>query len=91
METKKKKKKKKKKKLKQKKKNLRFLKPPSAAVITSDINDLYEEYDIDKVAYLFENFDLFSDKVYNKCQNNEDFKNETNKGKNWFTYIILNE
>ena len=27
--------------------------------ITNEINELYEEYDIDKVAYLFKNIDYF--------------------------------
>ena len=26
-------------------------------------NELYEEYDVDKIAYLFKNIELFSDKI----------------------------
>ena len=37
------------------------------------------------------NFDFFSDKIYNKCKNNEELKNETNKCKNWLEYIIIND
>ena len=44
--------------------------------ITNEINELYEEYDIDKVAYLFKNIDLFGDKIYNKCNNDEELKKE---------------
>jgi len=35
--------------------------------ITNEINELYKKYDIDKVADLFKNIDLFGDKIYNKC------------------------
>ena len=59
--------------------------------ITSEVFELYEEYDINKVAYLLKNFDFFSDKIYNKCKNNEELKNETNKCKNWLEYIINND
>ena len=36
--------------------------------ITNEINELYEEYDVDKIAYLFKNIELFSDKIYDKCK-----------------------
>ena len=37
-----------------------------------ETTELYEEYDIDKVAYLFKNIDLFGNKIYNKCKNDEE-------------------
>ena len=48
-----------------------------------ELTVLYEEYDIDKIAYLFKNIELFSDKIYNKCKNDNELKKEINKLKNW--------
>ena len=59
--------------------------------ITNEINELYEEYDINKVAYLFKNIDLFGDKIYNKCKNDEELKKEKNKCKNWLEYVLTND
>ena len=35
---------------------------------------LYEEYDVNKVCYLYKNLDLFIDKIYDKCKNKEELK-----------------
>ena len=59
--------------------------------ITNEINELYEEYDVDKIAYLFKNIELFSDKIYNKCKNDEELKKEINKLKNWLEHVIINK
>ena len=59
--------------------------------ITNEINELYEEYDVDKIAYLFKNIELFSDKIYNKCKNDEELKKEINKLKNRLEHVIINK
>ena len=56
-----------------------------------ELTVLYEEYDIDKIAYLFKNIELFSDKIYNKCKNDEELKKEINKLKNWLEHVIINK
>ena len=52
---------------------------------------LYEEYDINKVCYLYKNLDLFIDKIYDKCKNKEELKKEETKLKNWLELVIINE
>ena len=52
---------------------------------------LYEEYDVNKVCYLYKNLDLFIDKIYDKCKNKEELKKEENKLKNWLELVIINE
>jgi len=52
---------------------------------------LYEEYDVNKVCYLYKNLDLFIDKIYDKCKNKEELKKEEKKLKNWLELVIINE
>ena len=34
---------------------------------------------------------IFGDKIYNKCNNDEELKKEKNKCKNWLEYAITND